>query len=170
MHIAKSGKINRICFHLMYPWYIRTMLYWRESHLLTKYLHDIDIWSCLTPFDESMLYPLSPELMRDAPDDLLLRTRILRPSYSLAKEYGCHICISIFWAKITIYIKCIGPTRILFAYCNYYLWIYRALRNIVIFSDQSIRDRYTDYLENIVMPNEIHYHSRLTILQKTKSI
>ena len=132
--------------------------------IYSSYLHNIDIWSCLTPFDESTIYPLNAVLVRDAPDELLLRTRNLRPSYSLAKEYGCHICISIFWAKITIYIKCIGPTRILFAYCNYYLWIYRALRNIVIFADQSIRDRYTDYLENIVMPNEIHYHFRFTCI------
>ena len=38
--------------------------------------------SRLTTFDESMIYPLNALLMRDAPDDLLLRTTILRPSYS----------------------------------------------------------------------------------------
>ena len=124
------------------------------------FVYVVDIWSCLIPFDESMLYPLNAVLMRDATDDLLLRTRIVRPSYSLAKEYGCHICISIFGAKITIYIKCIGPTRILFAYCNYYLWIYPASRNIVIFADQSIRDTFTDYLENTFMPYEIHCYFR----------
>ena len=140
-------------------WNLRKIAF-RTISFYSQYLHNIDIWSCLTPFDKSMLYPLNAVLMRDAPDDLLLRTRILRSSYSLAKEYGCHICISIFGVKITIYIQCIGPTRILFAYCNYYLWIYRAFMNIVIFADQSIRDTYTDYLENIVMPYEIHNHFR----------